>query len=174
MRTFIILTLCLLLTGCMARTLQEEKASMMHLNPIQLCTATGAVEDFTGWGKNRAAAARQLINQRGIECDWAAVEILKQQRRSAAMANTPAIMQMLNQNLGYQTPPAFQGSTAPSGNYNSLTGTTVQQNGAITQQGAGFLVEQSTYGGVRNCYYNNLGKITSVQIATAQMCPQKN
>ena len=171
MRTFTIIILGFLLTGCMARTLQQEKTNMMSMNPVELCIETGAKADFSGWNENRAAAARQLISQRGIQCDWAAVEMVKQQRRAASMANTGAIMQMLNQNVGYQTPKIYQ---QPTGNYNALTGTTVQPNGAITQQGAGHLVKQYNSGNRRYCNYSKLGKTTTISISTTQLCPLTN
>ena len=169
MRLITLMVVCLLFASCTPRTLYEEKVSMSNMNPIELCIETGVKGDYTGWGQNRAAAAKQLIREQGITCDWAAVEMIKQQRDAAMMAQTPAIMQMLNQNVGYQPV-----QVAPQPNYNAFTGTTVSPSGAITHQGLGFLSRQTTSGQYRQCYYRNGNVETPVTIALSQICPQKN
>ena len=161
----------LALSGCGITYEDEMRRLTTRATPFDICVAAG---DTRMGSEERRKAGLTLMQRQGIQCDWNAVGMYYQNQRNAAMANTPAVMQMLNQNLGYQTPPAFQGSASPAGNYNSLTGTTVHQNGAITQQGAGNLVSQSTMNGMRYCYYNKLGSITSIAISTTQMCPLSN
>lgn len=161
MRGLKFVLLMVLLCGC-----QTEPLSQAKLN-----------QGASLWDDMNIINGRKCQNEYGLsygtpqfgEC----LRKLNEDQRRHSQAMAPLAQQFLNMGQ-WKTPQAFQNNTAPSGNYNSLTGTTVQQNGAITQQGAGFLVSQSTNGGVRYCYYNNLGKITSIQIATTQMCPQKN
>lgn len=153
---FLIIIVCIGLSGCRAKTLQEEKMSMTYMNPVELCVQTSVKGDsFTGWQTNRAAAARQLINQRGIECDWAAVEMLKQQKRAAAMANTPYIMQLLEQ-----------------GQWKTYDGQPL--NAAPTPQSGGFLRSSTVSGQMRYCNYNKMGSTVVITIKKHQICPLTN
>ena len=170
MKLLLSLIVLVLISGC-GPTYHEAKQQLStSANPYEICLAAGDPRMFSDEKKK---AALDLVHQRGHQCDWQAVASYWQGFMNNAMAGFSNSVQMMQQSQ-WQTPQAFQSSVNPAGNYNSVTGTTVQQNGAITQQGAGRLVDQSAYGSTRYCYYNNLGKITSIQIATSQMCPQKN
>lgn len=169
MRIFFLVFL-LVVSAC-GPTYQESRQKLAtSANPYEVCLAAG---DNRVFSDQRKRAAIEIVRQRNYQCDWQAVSSYWERFMSNSMTGLSNSLQLMQQGQ-WQTPQAFQGSTSPAGNYNSLTGTTVHQNGAITQQGAGNLVSQSTMNGMRYCYYNKLGSITSIAISTTQMCPLSN
>ena len=50
----------------------------------------------------------------------------------------------------------------------------VQPDGSVNVLGAGYLKRSSVAGSSLFCYYDKLGKTTSIMIASHQICPQMN
>jgi hypothetical protein len=173
-RTMILATLAL--SACSV-SLEDERRYIATANPMEICIASTVPP--TSYQPHRASVAKAEIMRRGIECDWAAVEMVKAQRAAAdaaSLSNLNSTLQLMNDTWGWKPyPSANTGfNNSLGGSNTSLFGTSISPSGAITRSGAGYLETYTTKGDTKTCWYRKGNVRTPIDIAVYQMCPQNN
>jgi len=173
-RTMILATLAL--SACSV-SLEDERRYIATANPMEICIASTVPP--TSYQPHRARVAKAEMMRRGIECDWAAVEMVKAQRAAARAANFSQLnstIQLMNDTWGWKPyPSANTGFNNSLGGSNApLFGTSISPSGAITRSGAGYLEKSTVRGDTKTCWYRKGNVTTPIDIAVYQMCPQNN
>jgi hypothetical protein len=172
-RTMILATLAL--SACSV-SLEDERRYIATANPMEICIASTSRDSYR---EHLPRVAKAEIMRRGIECDWAAVEMVKAQQaaaRASSLSNLNSTIQLMNDTWGWKPyPSANTGFNNSLGGSNApLFGTSISPSGAITRSGAGYLEKSTVRGDTKTCWYRKGNVTTPIDIAVYQMCPQNN